>query len=178
MTWAGRRRGAETAIDLPPSPYRFQPWRAAVGVCLGVAAFAAVQYAALVVAYGLVQGDAALEAGPAGGSYFADDLQAVPARTLSTMLIALPCWGLVHYYGRRGPLMALLYALVVSWVGFVAMEKLAGPLDSPQLGVTFAAPTVLSLILVWRLAYRRVRLPDPPPPLPAGEITRRGPWQA
>lgn len=164
---------------LPPSPYRFQPWRAAVGVCLGVAAFAAVQYIALVAAYGVAEGELALEPGPTGTSYFTDDLQAVPARTFATMLIALPCWGLVHYYGRRGPLMALFYALVVSWVGFVAMEKWAGPLDSPQQFVTYAVPTVLSLLLVWRLAYRRVRLPDPPPPMPAAEVTpRRGPWQA
>lgn len=165
-------------MDLPPSPYRFQPWRAAIGVCLGIAAFAAAQYAALVTAYGLVQGELALEAGPAGGTYFADDLQSVPGRSLTTMLIALPCWGLVHYYGRRGPLMALFYALVVSWVGFVAMEKQAGPLDAPQQYLTYAVPVVLSLILVWRLAYRHVRLPDPPPPLAAAEVTRRGPWQA
>lgn len=165
-------------MDLPPSPYRFQPWRAAIGVCLGVAAFAAAQYAALVVAYGLAQGEVALEPGPAGTSYFADDLQGVPARSLATMLIALPCWGLVHYYGRRGPLMALFYALIVSWVGFVAMEKTAGPLDAPQQYVSYAVPAVLSLLLVWRLAYRRVRLPEPRPPLPEGEVTRRGPWQA
>lgn len=165
-------------MDLSPSPYRFQPWRAAIGVCLGVAAFAATQYAAFVVAYGLARGELALEAGPVGSSYFADDLDATPARSLTTMLIALPCWGLVHYYGRRGPLMALSYALIVSWVGFVAMEKWAGPLDSPEQYLTYAVPTVLSLMLVWRLAYRRVRLPDPPP-FSVGEVTtRRGPWQA
>jgi hypothetical protein len=165
-------------MDLPPSPYRFLPWRAAVGACLGVAAFAAIQYAALVVAYGLAQGEVALDPGPGGTTYFASDLQSVPARSLTTMLVALPCWGLVHYYGRRGPLMALSYALVVSWVGFVAMEKWAGPLDAPQQYLAYAVPVVLSLILVWRLAYRHVRLPDPLPPLPDGGVTRRGPWQA
>jgi hypothetical protein len=165
-------------MDPPPSPYRFQPWRAAIGVCLGVATFAAAQYAALVTAYGLAQGRLTLQPGASGSSYFADDLQAAPARSLTTLLIALPCWGLVHYYGRRGPRMALAYALVVSWVGFVAMQKGAGPLDAPEQYLTFAVPAVLALMLVWRMSYRRVRLPDPPPSLAAREVGRRGPWQA
>jgi hypothetical protein len=164
-------------MDLPASPYRFQPWRAASAACLGVAAFAAAQHGALVAAYGWAGGRLVLQPATAGGSYFADDLAAVPARTLSTMLIALPCWGLVHYYGRRGPLTALLYSLAVSWVGFMAMEKSAGPLDGPEQFLAFAVPTVSSLMLIWRLSYRRARAPDPRP-VAAGEANRRGPWQA
>ena len=62
----------------------------------------------------------------AGPSYFADDIASVPIRSIVTLLVALPCWGLVHYYGRRGPVMALFYALIVSWVGFIATRRWAG----------------------------------------------------
>jgi hypothetical protein len=178
LTFASPRRGVGFAMDLPPSPYRFQPWRAAWGACLGVAVFAAAQYGALAAAYGWAQGRLAIVAGEPGSSYFADDLASVPARTLSTMLIALPCWGLVHYYGRRGPRMALFYCLVVSWVGFVAMEKWAGPLESPVQFLAFAVPTFLSLMLVWRLAYRRAPTIGQAAARAPAQIGRRGPWQA
>ena len=169
-------RALAVEMDLPASPYRFQPWPAAAGACLGLAVLAAGEHAAMVVAYGVAQGALMLEPG-AGPSYFADDIASVPIRSIVTLLVALPCWGLVHYYGRRGPVMALFYALIVSWVGFIATRRWAGPLDQPEQYLVHAVPIVLALMLIWRLAYRRMRqgevrrVPSPAP-------THPGPWQA
>jgi hypothetical protein len=164
-------------MEPPSSPYRFHPWHAAVAACLGLALLAAGEYAAMVAAYAAAQGALVLEPATPGSSYFADDLAAVPTRSVVTMLVALPCWGLVHHYGRRGPLMALFYALVVSVVGFIATRRWAGPLDQPEQYLVYALPTVLALMLTWRLSYRRVRLPEPRP-VYSGDPTPPGPWQA
>ena len=143
----------------PPSPHRFQPWRALVGAMVGWAVLAGGYAAGLLAAYQLTRGSIAGFDGPAGSSYLADDLHDVPGRSLATILVALPIWWLFHNYGRRGPVAALLYALAVGWIGYKAVSRDGGPIDRPAQYFAYALPVLVALMLTWRLAYRRVALP-------------------
>lgn len=146
-------------MNAPPTPYQTSLWRAAVAVLVGVPVMALAYGAALLVAYGLAQGSIAGATGPEGSSYLADDMHAVLRRSVTTLMVSGGIWPLVHHYGRRGPLAALLFALGVGFVGFQSIANKSGPLDLPGQYLAYGGAVLIALMVAWRVAYRYVALP-------------------
>ena len=146
-------------MNAPPTPYQSRLWRAAVAVLVGVPVMAVCYGAALLVAYGLAQGSIAGASGPEGSSYLADDLHAVLRRSVTTLLVTAGIWPLVHHYGKRGPLAALVFALGVGFIGFQSIANKSGPLDLPGQYLAYGSSVLVALMAAWRVAYRYVPLP-------------------
>jgi hypothetical protein len=118
----------------------------------GLLVQAAGYYLALRLAYGQLQGPVA------ASSYLADDLASLPRRVVATVLVAATVWSLVHYYGLRGPLAALAFATAASFVGYQTLVRDVGPLGHLDQYLAYAVPSVIALMLTWRIAYRRVAI--------------------
>jgi hypothetical protein len=144
------------------SPYHAGGWRGLLGVAVAFAVMLGAYWACLLLAYDLAQGSVAAAWTNSGSSYLADDLHAAPRRCANTVVVAAMVWPLVHYYGRRGPFAALLFALATSWLGFLSLARNAGPLEAPAQYVAYAAPTLVALMTAWRIAYRHA---------PPGQVT-------
>jgi hypothetical protein len=143
-----------TTMPTEAGRYRSSLRRAAVAVIVGLIALPAAWYVAFLLAYGVEQG-ALPSLGAPAGTYLGDDLHGVVRTSLFTLMVALPAWGVVHNYGRRGPVAALLFALAAGVVGFKAVARDSGPLDSVSQFLAYCAPLLLVLLLMWRIAYRR-----------------------
>lgn len=141
---------------MPTEACRYQSTlrRAGAALVVGLILLPAAWYAAFLVAYGLAQGSMP-RLGGVPGSYLADDLHGVVRTSLFTFMVALPAWGLVHHYGRRGPVAALLFSLAAGFVGFKAVARHAGPIDLIGQYIVYCGPLALVLLLMWRIAYRR-----------------------